>query len=143
MRSTNRKGVSKLAGVGVSARVRGLAIFAAIMIAGTATYVATRDGHTVSVTAIWLPSPRTHDGVAIFATVAGSAKVDKVVAAAPFHRSFSAKSGDKVVIVARLIGNQPATILGCSVVIDGLEEMNRSITPTGNLRHIECFGVVP
>jgi hypothetical protein len=111
---------------------RAILTAAAVVVAFAGFYVLTqRDGNNAQVSAIWSPSPRP-DGVSIYVTIGRSNKVDKLETVAPFNRAFPAVSGEIVRIRARLVGSAPATLLGCSVVINGISQ-----------GIVECYGVVP
>jgi hypothetical protein len=117
---------------------------AAVAVAFSAFYVVTRkeDGNVAQVAAVWAPSPRP-DGVSILVTVGKSNKVDKTETVAPFNRSYHAVSGEIVRIRLRLKGTSVATLIGCSVVLNGIEEMTLYKKPNSSEGFIECYGVMP
>jgi hypothetical protein len=133
-----------MAGTAIGTRIRGVAIMATLLIVATGLYVAQRaDGHTVTLMGIWTPSPRLPDGVQVVVIVGRSNKVDRTFTRAPFHESYSAQSGDVARIQIRTKGEGVSALVGCSVVIDGLEEMNNNLknVPPGGV--VECWGTVP
>lgn len=112
-------------------------------VSGNSNKADTKDGRSVLVTGMWLPSPRQPDGVNIFVIVGKSNKVDRTFRIAPFNERYAAESGDVVLIRVRLQGTNNATMIGCSVKVDGLPEYEDHRTPVPAGGFIECSTTVP
>lgn len=88
------------------------------------------DKGVVSVTGMWLPSPR--DGMVQISVSVGSATKTTQHIYAPFGpQVHKVPRGTRVMIRLRLMGKSPARFLGCLITVDGVETMTTPPQPTG------------
>lgn len=114
-----------------------MAVIAALVALAPLVLKTGGDGHPVTVTAIWNPSPRT-EGVALRITVGGVPQLDVVATVAPVVRSYTVPRGTRVEIYARLQGDHRAE-LGCSISVDGAEVVNEFKKSAGPTEPVACW----
>lgn len=108
----------------VKTRGIGIATIALLVVVYAATRTATDESEKkrVTVTGMWLDSPRL-DGVQVIVSVGSNTKTT-VHLNAPFGpKSYKVPRGTRVMIRIRLLGPSGAKALACSVSVDGLEMM--------------------
>lgn len=99
--------------------------------------------HMAAVTALWLPSPVAKENrIHVQVWVAGSPVYDNMETTAPYHGAWPIKDGQRVRIVATLLGPKLMSTLGCLATVDGVPDHD-PVTLQGprSGSAVECWAV--
>lgn len=93
---------------------------------------------TVTVSAIWTPSPRVPEGVQVIVFVGGLNPVNGRESVAPWSRTYPASKGDRVEVTLELKGDKGG-FLGCSILVNGVEAVTEHIKDAKPFEKLTCW----